>query len=301
MLKSLEGRHRVSESLRRVCAAERFKGLAETFENRNEVLRGGVTDDAGRWRSHELGRSERRSGSQGRHALHFVEDGLRGGRGIGSLGNGATDHEKTGTGRECGGGGRDTFLVADLSAGRTNARDHEREGGVALAQSRDFFGAGDEACDAGGGCGVREAEDLVLGRVVDADGGELELIHAGEDGDGEQLRRVGDAVSGFDSGFEHGGATGGVDGEKFRAQGGDGAHSAGNGVGNVVELEVKKDGEAAAAEFVDDGVACDEVELETDFEPATQPFELIGESEGGRGTGVIEGDDQPLVHDFMVT
>ena len=158
-------------------------------------------------------------------------------------------------------------------------------GGKAVAEGGDLFGAGDESVDARGRGGLGEAEDLGFGGVVDADGGELELIHAGEDGDSEKLGRVGHGGGGFGSGFEHGGAAGGVDGEEFDAEGGDRADGSGNGVGNVVELEVKEDGEVAAAEFADDGGAFGDVELEADFEPAAETLELVGEGESGQSTG----------------
>jgi len=165
-----------------------------------------------------------------------------------------------------------------------------------MTESGYFFGARDKAVDAGFGGRVGEADDLGFGGVVDADGGELELIHAGEDGDSKELRRVGEAGDGFGSGFEHGGATGGVDGEELGAGGGGGTDRSGDGVGDVVEFKVEEDGEAAAAEFADDGVAFGEVELEADFEPAAEALELIGEGEGGIGAGVVEGDDEAGIH-----
>jgi len=169
-----------------------------------------------------------------------------------------------------------------------------------MAEGGDFFGACDESVDAGRGGGVGEAEDLVFGGVVDADGGELELIHAGEDGDGEELRRVGDGGSGFGCGFEHGGSAGGVEGEEFGTDGGRGTDRARDGVGDVVKFEVEEDGEAAAAELADDGGAFGGVELEADFEPAAEALELIGEGKGGRGAGGVEGDDEARVHVFRV-
>jgi len=232
---------------------------------------------------------------------HFFEDGAGGGGGIGGLGDGAAHHEKTGSGGESGGGGGDAFLVGGLAAGRTDAGDDEGRGGKAVAQAGGFFRAGNEAVDARSGGGVGEAQDLVFRGVVDADGGELELIHAGEDGDGEELGRVGHGGGGFSSGFEHGGATGGVDGEELGAEGGDGADGARNGVGDVVELEVEEDGVAAMAEFPDEGGAFGDEELKADLEPVAEVVELTGEGEGGRGTGVIEGDDEAGIHRVQFT
>lgn len=229
-------------------------------------------------------------------AAHFFDDGVGGSGGIGGLSNGAADDEIAGSGGESGGGRGDAFLVGGGAAGRTDAGDDESRGGKAVAQGGDLFGAGDESVDARGRGGFGEAEDLGFGGVVDADGGELELIHAGEDGDSEKLGRVGHGGGGFGSGFEHGGAAGGVDGEEFDAEGGDRADGSGNGVGNVVELEVKEDGDVAAAEFADDGGAFGDVELEADFEPAAETLELVGEGESGQSTGDVEGDDEAGVH-----
>jgi len=228
--------------------------------------------------------------------LHFFEDGISGGGGIGGLGDGAADDE---IGRPCGegsGGSGDAFLVADRCSSGADAGNNEGGGRIVLAEGGDFFGARDEAGDAGLGGGFCEAEDLVFGRVVDADGGELKLIHAGEDGDGEELRGVGAGGSGFCSGFQHGGAAGGVDGEELGTEGGDGADGARDGVGDVVQFEVKEDGEVAAAELADDGGTFGDEELEADFEPAAEALELVGEGEGWGGAGVVEGDDEAGVH-----
>jgi hypothetical protein len=229
-------------------------------------------------------------------AAHFFEDGAGGGGGIGGLGDGATDDEEAGSCGERGGGSGDALLVGGVGAGRTDAGDDEGCCGVALAEGGDFFRAGDEAIDPRSGGGFSEAQDLVFRGVADADSGELKLIHAGEDSDGEELGRVRNRGGGFRSGFEHGRAAGGVDGEEFGAGGSDGAHGAGDSVGNVVELEVEEDGVAAMAELMDDGGAFGDEELEADLEPLAEALEAAGESESGRSTGVIEGDDEAGVH-----
>jgi hypothetical protein len=155
-----------------------------------------------------------------RHLRHFIEDGSRCGYRVGGLGDGAADDEIAGSGGEGGGGRRDAFLIAGCAAGGADARDDKGRGGEAVTEGGDFFRACHEAADAGFGSSVSEVEDLLLGRVVDADGGELELIHAGEDGDSQELWRMGETGGGFDGGFEHGAATCGVDGEEFGSNGG---------------------------------------------------------------------------------
>jgi hypothetical protein len=191
-------------------------------------------------------------------------------------------------------------LVLDGSACGADAGDDEGRCGEASAEGGDFFGTCDESVDARFRRGVGQAEDLILRGVVDADGGELELIHAGEDGDGQELRRVGDGRSGFGGGFEHGGSASGVDGEKLGTDGGGRTDGSCNGVGDVVEFEVEENGEAAAAEFADDGGAFGGVEFEADLEPAAEAVELVGEGEGWVGAGGIEGDDEALVHENSV-
>jgi hypothetical protein len=243
----------------------------------------------------------RRSGGKRWGALHFFEDGPGGCDGIGCLGDGAADDEIAGSCGEGSGGSCDAFLVGDRCSRGADAGDDEGRGRITLAEGGEFFCAGHEAGDARLGGGFCEAEDLVFGRVVDANGGELELIHAGEDGDGEQLGRVGAGGSGFGGGFEHGGSTGGVDGEELRAEGGDGANGSRDGVGDVVELEVEEDGEVAAAELADDGGAFGDEELESDFEAAAEALELAGEGEGRGGAGVVEGDDEAGIHRLQVT
>ncbi len=92
--------------------------------------------------------------------LHFFEDCLGGGDGVGSLGDGAAYDEVAGSCGEGRGGGGDAFLVGDVGAGGADAGDDERRGGETMAEGGDFFGAGDESVDAGLGGGVGETDDL---------------------------------------------------------------------------------------------------------------------------------------------
>ena len=119
-----------------------------------------------------------------------------------------------------------------------------------------------------------EAEDLLGGGGGDADAGEFVRVHAGEDGDGEKARRAGGG-GGLGCGVHHGGASAGVDGEEGGSGVGGGADGSGYGVGDVVELEVEEDVEAAVAKLLHDGVAGGVVELHPDFEPLTSLAEAV--------------------------
>jgi len=128
----------------------------------------------------------------------------------------------------------------------------------------------------------------------DAGGLELRLVHAGENGDGEELGWIRQAGGGFGGGGEHGGASAGMDGEELRAERRDRTHRGGDGVGNVVEFQVEEDGVAAIPERLNDGAPSGEVEFEADFEPLAGPFKTVDESEGFGSRREVEGDDEAL-------
>ena len=146
-----------------------------------------------------------------------------------------------------------------------------------------------------------EAEDLLGGGGGDADAGQFVRVHAGEDGDGEEAWGAGGA-GGFGCGGHHGGAAAGVDGEEGGSGLGGGADGAGYGVGDVVELEVEEDVEAAVAELVDDAVAGGVVELHADLEPLAGFAEAVDQIERLLFVGEVEcyGELVFGVHDFGV-
>ena len=237
-------------------------------------------------------------------ALHLAEDRPGCGGRIRSLGDGAADDEVAGSRGKGVGGRSDALLVADGGAGGANPRNDESGGGVAAAHRGDFFGARDKTVDAGGDGSLGEMENLVGWSAIDADGLELLAIHAGEDGDGQELGCAGDGSGSLSGGFEHGRASGSVNRKQPGPEGRDRANGAGDGVRDVVELEIEEDGEAPAAQFADDGGAFCAEELEADFDPAADSVEAIGEGEGRSGIRIIEGDDQAgvdgLGHRFMM-
>jgi len=126
---------------------------------------------------------------------HFGEDGLGGLGGVGSLGDGSADDEVASSLAESVSGGGDPLLVGDLGAGGADAgndQDTFRAGDG--SEGGDFLRRADEAANAGGQAGAGEEFGLLGGRTVEADGGDLGLIHAGEDSDREEFRGIGEAV-----------------------------------------------------------------------------------------------------------
>ncbi len=140
--------------------------------------------------------------------------------------------------------------------------------------------------------GLCQPEGLFCGRGGDASGGKLGCVHAGKNGDGEQARGVGLGGYGFGCGLEHGRASGCVYGEQVSTERGNRADGPGDGVGNVVQLKVEKDGEALLPELFDNGVAGRQIEFEAYFKPAAEAFELRDKGQGLFRGGEVESDDE---------
>ena len=177
--------------------------------------------------------------------VHLGEDCPRGFGWIAGLGDRASHDEIIGSGGERSSGSGDALLVSDGCAGGADAgRDQdgsgsaERRGGRPLRGCRQSRQSHSRKPFLPTGAPVRRD-------CEGADGGQLGLIHAGEDGDGEQLWRIGEAGGGFGGGGEHGWASAGVNGEQFGAKRANRAHRGGDGVGDVVEFQIEKDGVAA--------------------------------------------------------
>jgi hypothetical protein len=80
-----------------------------------------------------------------------------------------------------------------------------------------------------------------------------------------------------------------VDGEKGSASLRGGANGSCNGVGDVVEFEIKEDVEAAVANLLDDAVASRVVEFHADLVPVAGLAEEVDEGEGLGCVRVVEG------------
>lgn len=230
----------------------------------------------------------------------LVHDGFGGFSRVGGLGDGPAYDEETGTGFYGSSGGGDALLVASASARRTDARNHQNTLGTGeSAQRAHFLRGADKAIDTR--CQSHAGQKLGLfgGRAADCDGLKLLRIHTGEDGDGEQLRRVWDAFECGAGGGEHGRATKRMESDHARAMCCGGAHCPGHRVGDIVQLEIEEDGMAAVDELFDYGWASGGEELQADFEPVAMVLEAVDEIKGSRRIGRIQGHDQPAAGFFQ--
>jgi hypothetical protein len=193
------------------------------------------------------------------------------------------------------GWGGDALLISYFRAGGADARSYQynfRAG--ERAEGGNLLRRADEAADSSFEAHFGQELYLSGGLAADADGGELGRVHAGENGYGQQLGRVAEAVESLVGGGKHGGASGGVEGEHADAEGGGGTHRRGYGVGNVVELEVEKDGVAAGQKWFKDGGTCGDEKLQTYFEPEALALELVDQGFSSGGIGDIERYDETL-------
>ena len=134
--------------------------------------------------------------------------------------------------------------------------------------------------------------DLFLGRPLDTDGVQLGLVHGGQDRDGEELAvRQGDIGRLAGSG-DHLGTTGGVEGEEGTGTTLEALHRRGDGVGNVMQLEVEEDLEAQGMEFVDDARTMTREELQAEFHPGEVAGQGASQGQGFLLRFDVEGEDQ---------
>ena len=232
--------------------------------------------------------------SRAEFVFDLFEDGFCCCSGVRGLSDGAAYYQQRGSAGYslCWSG--DSFLIFSGGSGGADAGDHEKSVGVEFFSEHGcLFRGADEAGDARGFGETAQAENLVGWRCGDADAVELFGVHAGEDGDGEEARGVG-GLCGLCCGGHHGGSACGVDGEEGGSGLRDGVDGGGYGVGDVVELEVEEDVEAAIAELFDDLVASGIVELHADLEPLAGLFERVHEPESLGGGRVVEGHDEAI-------
>lgn len=97
---------------------------------------------------------------------------------------------------------------------------------------------------------------------------------------------------GFDGPLHHLAATAGVEREHLDRKWGDRFDGLGDGVGDVVELEVEKDVKAEVGDFADAVGAAGGEHLEADFNPADGALKLAqGGGDGAWGLGVEYEDE----------
>lgn len=218
----------------------------------------------------------------------FGEYGAGGGDRVGGFENGAADHDVGGARAGGFAGSHDAGLVAGIGAAGSDAGGDEsnigREHG---AERREFKRRAHQAAEAGVDGEAPEADDLVGGRGGDPGLGEAFGAHRGEDGDAEEKQVGGVLFLGFGGPLHHLAAAGGMQGEHLDRQGRDGFDGLGDGVGDVVELEVEEDIETEVGDFAHAIGTAGGEHFEADLDPADGALELAeGGGDGARGLGV---------------
>ena len=118
-----------------------------------------------------------------------------------------------------------------------------------------------------------EPHHLLRRFAGDAGVAKIPGIEAREQRHGDQQRRLRDPVHGLPRSFQHPPPSAGVHIDHPHSQLGGGAAGAGNGIGNIVELEVEKDLESLVLQPADDLRALVGEQLLTDFQPAVRWIE----------------------------
>ena len=223
----------------------------------------------------------------------FGEDGAGGGDGVGSFEDGAAHHDVARAGAGGFAGRHDARLVAGVGAAGSDARGDEGDvGGKDGAERGQFERRADEAAQAGVDGESAEAHDLIGGGDGDTGLGEVFGAHGGEDGDAEQEEVGRVLLLGFDGPLHHLAAAGGVQGEHLDREGRDGFDGLGDGVGNVVELEVEEDIKAEVGDFTNAVGTTGGKHFEAHLDPANGALELAkGGSDSARRLGVENKDE----------
>lgn len=232
---------------------------------------------------------------------HFLKNCPGSGGGIRSLGDGATDDEEIGAVRQSGGGSGDALLVADGGSGGPDAGNDEGCSGKTTAERANFLGAGNQAGDSGSRSQRGKPHHLVGGSGVDSDRIQLELVHGCKDGDSQQTRGAWERGGSTRGGLQHGRSAGGMDREHFGSGRRGGTDRRGDGVGDVMELQIQKDGTSAGAQLVDQGIAFSQIQLKPHLKPAAETMKLVNEVKSGGGLRKVEGNDQAGIHNLERT
>jgi len=227
--------------------------------------------------------------------VDLAEDSIGGLGPIGGFEDGAANDEVGGAGGDGFGRGEDAGLVSKGSAGWADAwGDNGEIGSVGLAEGAGFAGGGDQASAASGEGELGQSEYLLFGGAGDPDFGEIGVRQTGEDGYGQKQRLGCGLGSGFDGGFEHLAAARGVDVEHGDAEVGGFGDGGGDGVGDVVELQVQKDFTAGGDEIADDLRAFGGEQLLAYFVEIGRFANGVNDLASLRGGGEVERHDEPI-------
>ena len=175
---------------------------------------------------------------------------MGGGCGVFGFEDGATDDDEAGACSGGLGGCKYAFLfVAGAAGGADTGGDKDGVVADGLSQRGEFEGGANETANAGVEGEAGEVEYLIFGWGLYVDLAKLLVVHGGEYGDAEKSEVGGVFGTGFFGPADHFGASGSVEGEHFDGECGDALDGFGDGVGDVVKLEVEEDAVSAVGDL----------------------------------------------------
>lgn len=225
------------------------------------------------------------------------EDRPRGSDRVGGFEDRATDDDVSGSGVGGFGGSHDARLVIGFGVAWADAGCDKSDIGAERGPQRcDFERRADEAAQARVGGEFAEAHDLFFGRIDRSGFSETSRAHRRENRDAEQQEIRFVLLLGFDGPLHHLASATGVQREHANGKLGAGLDGLGDGVGNIVELEVEKDIETQIGDLTDGVRAASGEHLQSDFDPADGALELAESRRDVPGRLGVENEDQVARH-----
>ena len=220
-------------------------------------------------------------------------DGLDGGFGVVGAADRAADHQNAGTVIARRARRYRTLLVAERGASGTQAGDDEVAVLPLFADLTHFLTGAHDPVET---CVMRKlgkAHYMVVRRAADAGALEICFIEAGEHRHGDHLAAFSRSRFGI---LHHRAPAAGVDGDDGRLIHVDRLHRAGDGVGDVVQLQVEEDRQAHVRDFVHAVAAMRAEELKSQLDPADMRFDLVQQRFGRLDLGHVEREVDGVAH-----
>ena len=195
------------------------------------------------------------------------------------------------------------MVRGSIGAGANSGSDELNRRAQEFAKRREFERGTNEAAQTRIDGQFGQAFDLSFDvGGLNANFAEVMFGDAGENGDAEDQGRINSQLArGFvsrgNSGFHHGSAAAGMDGEHLDVQARGGGHGFGDGVRDVVKFEVEENGSTGPPNLANDVGSGAGEEFAADFESSDVRRELGDESQGAIGARNVEGDDDRIRHE----
>ncbi len=190
--------------------------------------------------------------------------------------------------------GDGALLVAHCGAGGADAGDDEKAVAPLLTHRTDLVPRTDDAVETGLMRQLCQSQHVVVRASRKADPRDVGIVEAGEHGDRDDL---GVRTGGRLGILHHRAATGGMDGDDSGFEHMDGLHRGGDGVGDVMQLEVEKDRQADLRDLVHAVMAMRAEEFQPQLHPADMSAHLLHQSGGAGQIGKIDREIDGIGHD----